>query len=167
MLCEQCKVKPAEIHLVNVVNGERHVQHLCRECAISALHLGDAASLMKMSFSVEGLADIEEALRELLLPINPEAHPRPARGRHYVCPHCGAELPDSMFEEGNAADEGEPQAPEAEKAPHIISTEEEISLLKKRMALAVKNENYEYAAQLRDRITELEKDDAAQDSDKE
>ena len=33
MLCERCGARRAEVHLVKVVDGERHVQHLCRECA--------------------------------------------------------------------------------------------------------------------------------------
>ena len=68
MLCEQCKVKRAEIHLVNVINGERHVQHLCRECAEAHLHLDDVSNLMKMSFSVGFLVNFVLAYIYLLLP---------------------------------------------------------------------------------------------------
>ena len=89
MLCEQCKVRRAEIHLVNVVNGERQVQHLCRECAEAHLHLDDVSNLLKMSFSVEGLMDIEEAFKELVIPALRGAYTRKRAAR--LCPHCGAD----------------------------------------------------------------------------
>ncbi|MBE3575214.1 MAG: UvrB/UvrC motif-containing protein [Firmicutes bacterium] len=33
MLCERCQTRPATVHVVKVVNGEKTEQHLCQECA--------------------------------------------------------------------------------------------------------------------------------------
>ena len=68
MLCERCGTRHADIHLVKVVNGERRVQHLCRECAGEFLSTNDVTNLMKLSLSVEGLMGIDEAFRELVMP---------------------------------------------------------------------------------------------------
>ncbi|MDO5115889.1 MAG: UvrB/UvrC motif-containing protein [Synergistaceae bacterium] len=156
MLCEQCKVRRAEIQLVNLINGESRVQHLCRECASAHLKLDDAANLMKLSFSVEGLMGIEEAFRDLVMPALREAQKEKKKMR--VCPHCGGILPNSMFENDREAvreELTEKRPPETEEK--IMTAEDELSELNAKMSEAVKEENYEYAARLRDRIAELKK----------
>ena len=46
-----------------------------------------------------------------------------------------------------------------------MTAEEELSELSKKMEAAVKSENYEYAAQLRDRMAELRKSNMTQGSE--
>ena len=46
-----------------------------------------------------------------------------------------------------------------------MSAEEELAELSKKMDEAVKSENYEYAAQLRDRMAELKKSNMTQGSE--
>ena len=164
MLCEQCKVRRAEIHLVNVVNGERQVQHLCRECAEAHLHLDDVSNLLKMSFSVEGLMDIEEAFKELVIPALRGAYTRKRAAR--LCPHCGGVLHDAMFEERTKS-QSVPAEEEVkdDTSARVMTAEEELSELSKKMEAAVKSENYEYAAQLRDRMAELRKSNMTQGSE--
>lgn len=152
MLCEQCGTRRAEIHLVKVVNGERHVQHLCRECAGELLCMDDAANLMNLSFSVVGLMGIEEAFKDFVLPAFREASENKKKSRH-ICPHCGGALPDSMFEHKG---ETEPEAaPQKEAENKVMSAADEMAALESKMREAVKAEDYEYAAKLRDRISEL------------
>ncbi len=151
MLCEQCGNKRAEIHLVKVLNGERHVQHLCRECAGEFLRMDGVANMMKMSFSLEGLMGIEEAFRELIMPTLQDGHSNKKISKH-ICPHCGSELPDSMFGPEPEADE----KPRSEKKEREFATaSENVAELEKKMREAVKLEDYEYAARLRDKISEL------------
>ena len=151
MLCDQCGTRRAEIHLIKVVNGERHAQHLCRECAEELFNMDDMTSRMKMSFSVEGLLGMEEAIKELLMPALRSVYANRKSAKH-ICPHCGGVLPDSMFEHNEEAAETARQDPPAEK---VMTAEEEMSALEKKMREAVKAEDYEYAAKLRDRIIEL------------
>lgn len=151
MLCDQCGTRRAEIHLIKVVNGERHAQHLCRECAEELFNMDDMTSRMKMSFSVEGLLGMEEAIKELLMPALRSVYANRKSAKH-ICPHCGGVLPDSMFEHKEEAAETARQDPPAEK---VITAEEEMSALEKKIREAVKAEDYEYAAKLRDRIIEL------------
>ncbi len=145
MLCDQCKVKRAEVHLVTVINGERCIRHLCRECAENSLRTDDVSNLMRLSFSLEGLMGIEEAFKELVLPALRGVQPQAKQPR--LCPHCGAELPSSMFE-------STPMAKPA-RVQKKMTPEEEIADLTRKMQKFVKNENYELAAKLRDRISEL------------
>ena len=88
MLCERCGTRHADIHLVKVVNGERRVQHLCRECAGEFLSSNDVTNLMKLSLSVEGLMGIDEAFRELVMPALRGAYAQKKSAKH-ICPHCG------------------------------------------------------------------------------
>lgn len=157
MLCEHCGTRRAEIHLVNVVNGERHVQHLCRECAGEYFKIDDATNLMRMSFLVEGLMGIDQAFRDLVMPALRSAYAHKKENRR-VCPHCGGVLPDSMFERKD--DETAPvenAAPAAEEG--IMTAEEEMFSLERKMREAVKAEDYETAAKLRDRMAELKNTD--------
>lgn len=153
MLCEQCGTKHAEIHLVNFVNGERHVRHLCRECASEHLKVDDVTNLMKMSFSVEGLRGIEEAFKEFVVPALRAAYYRQKSSQH-ICPHCGGALPDSMF--AHVKEEPSDEAPQAiHNDNQVMTAEEEMAELEKMMRAAVKAEDYEHAAELRDRIIVL------------
>ena len=153
MLCEQCGTRRAEIHLVSVVNGEKRVQHLCRECAGEFLNMNDVTNLMKLSFSVEGLMGIDEAFRELVMPALRSAYANKKNARH-ICPHCGKELPDSMFEHKDGAEQPEAAAQDAAE-DKVMTAVEEMAALEKKMLEAVRAEDYEYAAKLRDRISEL------------
>ena len=153
MLCEQCGTRRAEIHLVSVVNGEKRVQHLCRECAGEFLNMNDVTNLMKLSFSVEGPMGIDEAFRELVMPALRSAYANKKSARH-ICPHCGKELPDSMFEHKDGAEQPEAAAQDAAE-DKVMTAVEEMAALEKKMLEAVRAEDYEYAAKLRDRISEL------------
>ena len=153
MLCEQCGIKHAEIHLVNFVNGERHVRHLCRDCANEHFKMDDVTNLMRMSFSVVGMKGIEEAFKEFVVPALRAAYYRQNSSRH-VCPHCGGILPDSMFtHESGEHHDYPPQAINDEN--QVMTAEEEMAELEKLMRAAVKAEDYEHAAALRDRIIVL------------
>ncbi|MFR5880503.1 MAG: hypothetical protein ACLUEQ_06700 [Cloacibacillus evryensis] len=158
MLCEQCKVKRAEIHLVNVINGERHVQHLCRECAEAHLHLDDVSNLMKMSFSVEGLLNIEEAFKDLVLPALRGVYANKKDKR--LCPHCGGVLPDSMFEEPAGEQDSQETDAGPEASARVMSAEEGSRAFQRWMRPL--NRKIEYAAQLRDRMAELKKSNMTQ-----
>lgn len=149
MLCEQCGVKEAEVNLVTVVNGERRTAHLCRECAETRLHLDDVTNVLKMSFSLEGLRDVESALRDLVMPAVRNIY---GKGAHR-CPHCGGVLPESMF----TGAETQEEPPQESGVIPPMGPDEAVDELSKKMAAAVKEENYEFAARLRDRIAELRK----------
>ena len=131
MLCERCGTRHADIHLVKVVNGERRVQHLCRECAGEFLSTNDVTNLMKLSLSVEGLMGIDEAFRELVMPALRGAYAQKKSAKH-ICPHCGGVLPDSMFERRDAEDK-ETARPDAAE-DKVMTAEEEMAALEKKNA---------------------------------
>ncbi len=152
MLCERCGLKKAEIHLMRVANGKRVVSRLCRECAQEVVPFDEAAKMMKMTFSLEGIMDLQEALRDLILPVVSGIDSQ--EESDLKCPHCGGPISFSMYDpfEDKCAE----KVPCAESMPAKSAPKDELTLLKERMSDAVCTENYELAAEIRDQIKDLE-----------
>lgn len=55
MMCEECHVRPATIHITKIVNNEKVQMHLCEVCA-KQKHLG-----FPMGFSIFGIGDFGDA----------------------------------------------------------------------------------------------------------
>lgn len=154
MLCERCGVNKAEVHLMRVVNGKRVVDYLCRQCAKEVIPFEEAARMMKMTFSLEGMLDLQEALRDLIFPAvtgqNGEGE------AEFACPHCGESISLSMF--AAAEEKCAEKIPCTEAVKSAPVQRDKISVLRDEMDAAVKVENYELAAQIRDQIKDLEND---------
>jgi len=152
MLCERCGANNAEVHLVRIVNGKRAVEYLCKQCAKEVIPFDEAAKMMKMTFSLEGILDLQEALKDLILPamtgMNDDAD------IELTCPHCGEPISWSMLAptEKKCAE----KVPCAENIGVPAVKRDKLSLLRDEMADAVKLENYELAAKIRDQIKDLE-----------
>ena len=149
MLCERCGINSAEVFLVKIMEGERHIEHLCRKCAKELLPFEEAAKMMKMTFSLEGVMDMQDALKDLLFPVLPELYGENAETLR--CPHCGGPLPKSMFEKAEKTASEEHQGESS-----VDSAADEMTTLKCEMDIAVRDENYERAAEIRDKIKALE-----------
>lgn len=185
MLCENCGKRKAEIHLVKVINGVRMEEDICRECAEKLMPFHEAAKALKMSFSLDGIMNVEGALRNLLLPMLPELYE--IEGKEMRCPHCGEKInADELFgrlesEPGTDTDivfdfshaDGTPgevnrgeekkkavvqaAAPDLEVKNQPVPPEKELAALKKELEFVLLGERYERAAEIRDRVIELEK----------
>jgi len=151
MLCERCGVNKAEVHLMRVVSGKRVVDYLCKQCAREVIPFEEASKMMKMTFSLEGILDLQEALKDLIFPamtgVDGDAE------AELTCPHCGEIISWSTFSSTDEKCSEKVSCPEAVCAPSV--TIDELSLLKDEMADAVKAEDYELAAKIRDQIRDL------------
>jgi len=163
MLCQVCGKNPAEVHVITVVNGQKVEQHLCSECAKKQ---GGITFMFLPHFSVAGM------LSGLFEPVEGQGEPDPKER----CPGCGRTYRDFVkagrlgcgtcyiqFEK-----EIEPvirriaSNPEhAGKVPRRRSGPllklREIDGLRRSLDEAVRREDYEEAARLRDEIRDLEK----------
>lgn len=185
MLCENCGERRAEIHLVKVINGARIEEDICRKCAEKMMPFHEAAKVLKMSLSLEGIMNAEEALKNLLLPMLPDIYE--IGGKEMKCPHCGKELDfdelfgqisedqhgeDIVFDFSQAGGEANSSSGDSElkseaqiHAPAVnmqlknqpATSEKELAGLKKELEIVLRGEKYERAAEIRDRIIELEK----------
>ncbi len=163
MICEKCSKNHATVHVTEVVNGVKKEAHLCDECA------GKAGVGIKFTFSI---SDILGGLVE----------PKPSgktteRAAQLRCPECG--MTYTQFKEkarlGCANDyevfraglvplleKIHQSTQHCGKTPHNADSqtrkENELVKLKRELDSLVKSENFERAAEVRDRIRTLETD---------
>jgi protein arginine kinase activator len=176
MLCECCQEQDASIHVTQVVNGESREVHLCESCAEEhGLNVQGAMSVPELLFGMtQGRTDAAAPSKAC-----PHCHLRQTdykkRGR-LGCPACYetfaeelapmlASMHHAVEHKGKvpkrhpaaAAAAGPAAAPDAAPAhgaaaPAPGSERED---LLRQMEIALKAEDYETAAKLRDRLKEL------------
>ncbi len=164
MQCEICQNKEATIHLTEITNGVRTETHLCEQCAT------------EQGIAVKTQIPINELLSGLLSvqPSDDEIGGLSAKG--LACPHCGYTLDDfrekavlgcphdyEVFEkyleplikkahDGKTAHCGKTPS----RMPQESKKRMEIAALRHQLDEAVRTEDYERAAKLRDQISQME-----------
>lgn len=164
MLCDECREKPATVHLTQVYNGKKVENHLCEECAthksgliFDPTHKFSIPNLLGGMFgSVYGVPE------------------DPAPG--IKCPNCGMGFTDikrkgilgcsqcyKVYEQeleaslrsihGNSRHLGKVPVRGGEK----VLIKRTIEDLKSKIQEAVRDEKYEEAAQIRDQVLDMEK----------
>lgn len=162
MLCQACKERTATIHLTELADGQRCETHLCQQCAES------------QGLTIKSQIPLNELLNTLLS-AGPQAAdssgPQALQSEH-PCPDCGMTL-KQFSKESLLGCPHDYEEFENELTPLIEQTQngktqhvgkvptrvpaqqqKDIALknLQRQLAAAVKNEDYETAAQLRDQI---------------
>lgn len=164
MNCEECGKRPATVHITKIENGKKTDMHLCEQCAKH-----------NNSFNINTNFSINDLLTGLLnssnvLPIKVDfvqdatcdicglSYNRFRETGRFGCSNCyktfGEKL-NPLFKRvhGNINHTG--KIPN--RAGGRIKIVKEIERLKQELAAAIKNEEYEIAAELRDKIRELSK----------
>ncbi len=163
MLCENCKQNQATVHTVTIINGKRNEQYMCAECAKgiqqslpffidilagfqAAPQVGAGAACGCGSdlcqFPKSGLLGCAECYtthREALLPVIRRA--QGGRIRHV------GRVPQGFVRE-------EPEG--AVAANDVLTPQQECARLREELQTAIKEERYERAAELRDRLRMVE-----------
>jgi protein arginine kinase activator len=164
MICQNCKEKTATVHLTEISGGQRSERHLCQECA------------QQQGLAVQTQIPLNELL-STLLSAQPQAGEAPSsESAAHACPVCGMTLKrfskESLLGCSNDYTEFEQElTPLIEqtqngknrhcgKVPSRRPKEDrknvELSNLRRQLDEAVKNEDYETAARLRDRMKAYE-----------
>jgi protein arginine kinase activator len=168
MSCEQCPEREAVIHLTQIVNEQVTTLHLCERCA------ADKGVESPGSQPKTPLGTFLAAMGQEL----PNQVPAPRTGDN--CPRCGGSLQDfresgrlgcpdcyRSFEvplrdllrrlHGSTQHVGERYADaEKESALPAMQARPQAAELREQLRLAVETENFELAAELRDRLRVLE-----------
>lgn len=175
MLCEKCKKNNATLFYEENINGKKRSYALCKDCADELQSRGELPKPDAL-FDTFGFASPFTALHDSLFGSLfgiPEHTMQLSEEKK--CPSCGATLDDfrrrgkagcpdcyrTFSEEleptirsihGNAKHSG--RAPVRFKAKH--EEENQLKSLKKELKEAISNENFEKAAELRDKIKGIE-----------
>lgn len=169
MKCQKCGKNNANTHVKTIINGEFREYDLCSECA------------HKMGYT-NVFADMENDFSSLLgsfftnvLPARTQAtrcefcgstYPEIAKTGMVGCAHCYELFADQLYPSirrmhGNTTHCGKNSGRAAEKTeksdkPAEKTKEETIKALQSELDAAVKEQNFERAAELRDKIKEME-----------
>ncbi len=174
MLCEKCKKNEATAYIKTNVNGEVHEYHLCGSCAAEMQDSGAFGSLFNFDSMFSPMMSGFDLVSSLLsspfggfgtMPSLTSGKRCSVCGSDFRsiadsgkvgCPNCYAEFrsrlaPTVRKLHGNVVHCGKHS-----KVTTSESRQSETEELKKQLAEAVKAENYELAAELRDKIKALE-----------
>lgn len=169
MLCELCGKRPATVHVTKVVNNEKVEHDLCQQCAREQ---GDLGVFLNPMFSINNLLsalldDEERRGRSLPAPTGVRCatcnftYADFARVGRLGCSDCyevfGDRL-DAVLRRIQGSSEHVGKSPR--RAAAGLHVKKEIDGLRRQLELAVRQEAYEKAAQLRDRIRLLEKQES-------
>ncbi|HHY47434.1 MAG TPA: hypothetical protein GX506_09080 [Firmicutes bacterium] len=168
MTCDRCKKRPATVHVTKIINGQKTEMHLCEECARQTGQL-EFFSVPQFSFHnvLQGLFDPESAT--VGLPSGTISTPT------RKCRTCGIDFSDfrrtgflgcsncySEFQgrlepvirriHGSTRHVGKVPA----RTGGALKVRKEIEDLRRQLEAAIAREEYEKAAQLRDKIKALQ-----------
>ncbi|MCE2902625.1 MAG: UvrB/UvrC motif-containing protein [Gemmatimonas sp.] len=161
MLCDHCNERDAVVHLTRIVDNAVTQLHLCEKCA--------AAKGVETTLAVpqHPLGDILQAVQQQAASTGVDAaacsfcgataRDFRASGR-LGCPHCYDAMEQSLREllrrlHGSSRHVGQRYDP---PATHLVEKPDTLHDLRDRLRRAVDAEQFELAAELRDRIRVLE-----------
>ena len=164
MLCDECGKRVATVHITKIENGKKTDFHLCEKCAMAKNSIS-----INTSFSINdlltGILNNTDYFPfkvgfpdELKCPVCGLGYSRFRETGRFGCSNCYKTFSDKLNPlfrrlHGNISHTGKIPV----KAGGNMKNAREIEKLKAALSFAVKNEEYEKAAELRDRIKELDR----------
>ena len=170
MLCDECKKRPANVHITKMINGVKSESHLCDECAREKGELTLISDMSESKFSfphlLSGLLQTTPGIEfpmsvlftKWVLQQLRSAFSTFASKGFLGCSRCYTEFQSRLDPlmrriHGNCKHTG--------KVPKRVGGAQglirEIEKLRRDLARLVSEEKYEEAAQVRDKIRDLEK----------
>ncbi|MGI5901594.1 MAG: UvrB/UvrC motif-containing protein [Desulfitobacteriia bacterium] len=166
MICQNCQQREATVHLTRIVNGQGIQMHLCPECAQKAqgfnlnLYPGMAAHFLQALFGMNS-----QQLGQSVGSLNQEKCSGCGRTFSQIqkagrmgCSHCYSEFEPQIEQllrqiHGGVFHIGKVPA----RGAQMIKNKQELSQLRKKLQVLVQEERFEEAAEVRDKIRDLEK----------
>ena len=164
MLCNECGKKPATVHITKVENGKKTDFHLCEQCALQKNVIGVNTNftlndLLTGILNSGNISPVKmEVIDDVKCSICGLTYNRFKETGRFGCSNCYKTFGDRLnplFKRvhGNTNHTG--KIPE--KACGRIKNLRQIEKLKHELETAIRNEEYEKAATLRDQIREFNK----------
>ena len=158
MLCDICGENEAIVHVLQIVNGEKKLLHLCKKCAAGHA-VGKELCLAEQNIDMPPVspdelnAMLHDVIDKLVLP---EIAKVQAQVQHITCPHCGQELPPEFFDElFKTLNNVEIQASTRPITKKTQSAKDKVTYLERRLKSVISEERYEEAAAIRKEINRL------------
>ena len=159
MLCQKCHKNNASVHIKQVINGEVSERMLCSECAEKenlGSFFGGTDSLCSGFFS-DSILGSAAAAEKKVCPLCKSTKRELAKTGRAGCAECynvfSEELSRIIYGiHGNTTHSGSAPGKHVEE----LTKRDEIDALKKEQEEAILSENYEKAAEIRDKIKALE-----------
>jgi protein arginine kinase activator len=163
MLCDICHKNKATVHFTKIVNGKKIEMHLCKECARKNSDINKSFSMENFLSDMFGEFTLKEPDVEYKCPNCGMTYQQFKRYGKFGCSECIDAFKDRIEPliqniHGHRRHKG--KYPGQHKVSES-SESGEIEILKKELKEAIEVENYEKAAELRDRIKELGKKEEA------
>ena len=185
MLCQICKANPATIHIQEIVNGETNTLHICPECAKKRnLAEGNAANshfhemLERLTQAIANSTDLKLAdLFEQKIPQEEESQDLQCdvcgaswrafkKNGKVGCAACYEKFSQLLLEDFAMTQHGSvhcgktpPETVEQWQDPAVserINLRRELERLRKGLDESVRREEFEQAAEIRDKIAAIE-----------
>jgi len=167
-LCEKCKVNPASVQIIQIMNGKKEQRLLCQKCAQEENLLG--GSLLSGIFNMPAwLGHAAQAQESHTGSQERTCHGCGLTFSEFLqtgflgCPECYQEFSDLLqptvrkIQHGNEIHRGiRPSG--GVTMPVNPEVTDPVELLKRQLDEAIRSEEYERAAQLRDEIRTLTKE---------
>ena len=185
MLCERCKIREANIQYTEVINGVKNEHHFCAQCAKEmdfgpyAAIFDSEFPLGKLLSGLLGIGEDQEEKKahQVICPACKTTYEDFIQNSRFGCPECygvfdlligenikqlqgsnahKGKVPRYHYSEEGAAFSVEDMTKQAQAVPGgELDVEEQIQVLETQLHEAVIREEYEIAAQCRDKIKEL------------
>lgn len=180
MLCEKCKKRTATVFYNENMNGKVRSYSLCGECAAKLREKGEIQDITSMSGSFAdpfselqdhffsgffGISPQKELRTERKCPSCGTVYPEIAKSGKVGCPECYTVFADELSRlirsvHGTTSHIG--SIPARQRA--ILERSETLKALREQQREAVKREDYETAAKLRDEIRSLEQSEEKEEN---
>lgn len=157
MLCDSCGKNEAYIHYTKIINGKLHEGHICEECAVENYDLEDNFTMSKLFTGlIDGFKDNKDDSKEIKCNHCGLTYSRFKREGKFGCSECYATFNDKLnplIKGLHGYDIHRGKIP-ANSSSRIYLKREEDNL-ELELEKAVKMEEFERAAQIRDELKKL------------
>lgn len=171
MECQECHMRPATLHFTKIINGQKGEIHICEHCAKEKGDFHSGSNSFSIHQLLSGLLDFGEPVSgsptgssfqgksELQCPKCGMTYSQFAKNGKFGCRHCYQTFQpklDPIFKRvhgGNTTHMG--KVPK--RSGSDIRTRRELDQLRQELQQHVQEEEFERAAEIRDRIRSLEK----------
>lgn len=164
MICSECGKRPATVHITKIENGKKSDMHLCEQCALAkgALNFNTGFSINDLLTGILNNGDALPIKMDFMDdPVCPVCGIKYSRFREtgrFGCGSCYKTFGDRLIPlfrriHGNINHTGKIPG----RAGVRLKAVREMEILKTELTNAIKNEEYEKAAEIRDKIRALDK----------